>query len=96
MISTAINTPDRDFWQELTTKVAEISERTHTRQQNQHIPGEISLRKRGLSRFEIEETLHRGIEEEKLLSNRLKYIEIEKQRNFRTLELARRKYERIM
>ena len=77
MISTAINNPDRDFRQEFTSTVTEISKKSHKRLHNQHITGERSLRKRELSRFEIEETLHRGIEEEKVLNNRLKYIESE-------------------
>ena len=54
------------------------------------------MRKRHLTRFELEEAWHRSQEEERRIANRLKYIEVERERHARTLELAQRKYERMM
>ena len=44
----------------------------------------------------MQEVWHRSQEETQNLINRIKYIEIDKERHNRTLELTRKKYERMV
>lgn len=51
MITTTAPEPERNFWEELTNKVAEIGQRTREKAQTTRLPGEKSLQKRRFTRF---------------------------------------------